>query len=246
MTFDRLLLLIRRSMIAASQGVRFTGTSQFQLPRRVRLCGRVIPIAAPPEGGLAFDYLNIWLDDEYGLKALPFTPAKIIDVGSNIGLFSLWALRNFPDAQIHGYEPNPNAAKFAESNLAGFNSVTLFPEAVGSKSGSARLIQANSGESRMVLAAAAADSGVPMIAFSEAVARMGGNIDLLKLDCEGAEWEIFRNPAPFREVRVVRMEYHLTEGQRIDDLRQAAGALGFEIDRLIENDGFGIAWWKRR
>jgi len=82
--------------------------------------------------------------------------------------------------------------------------------------------------------------------FSELVASEDEEIDLLKLDCEGAEWDIFENPMPFRKVRRIRMEYHLVDGKTLEDLRKAADRIGFEIVKLEENSGFGIAWMEGR
>ena len=64
----------------------------------------------------------------------------------------------------------------------------------------------------------------------------------MKLDCEGAEWDIFENAAPFEKVRRIRMEYHLVDGKSLEDLKRAAARIGFEIVKLKENSGFGIAW----
>jgi Methyltransferase FkbM domain len=49
---------------------------------------------------------------------------------------------------------------------------------------------------------------IAQCAFAEAVTRLG-QVDLLKLDCEGAEWAILSDPAPWRSVRSLVMEYHL-------------------------------------
>lgn len=38
------------------------------------------------------------------------------------------------------------------------------------------------------------------------------------------------------------MEYHLVDGKSLKDLRKAADRIAFEIVKLEENSGFGIAW----
>jgi hypothetical protein len=68
----------------------------------------------------------------------------------------------------------------------------------------------------------------------------------MKLDCEGAEWAIFRDVEAFAKVRELRMEYHLTEGRSLDDLRAVARGLGFEITHVRENLGFGTAYLSNR
>lgn len=72
--------------------------------------------------------------------------------------------------------------------------------------------------------------------------RIGGRIDLLKIDCEGAEWDIFEQHDAFRNVHQIRMEYHLLEGRDLARFEDTVGELGFRIIKLIPNRGFGIAW----
>ena len=42
------------------------------------------------------------------------------------------------------------------------------------------------------------------------------------------------------------MEYHLVDGKSLEDLRKAADRIGFQIAKLEENSGFGIAWMEKR
>ena len=87
---------------------------------------------------------------------------------------------------------------------------------------------------------------MPIIPLTEAVERMGCEVDLLKLDCEGAEWEIFQEPRAFEQIRNIRMEYHLIQGHNFQHLKRMVADLGFRIDRWIPNQGFGIVWLSRK
>ena len=87
---------------------------------------------------------------------------------------------------------------------------------------------------------------IQIVAFEELVTAERQEIDLLKIDCEGAEWDIFEDAAPFQKVRMIRMEYHLVDGKTLEDLKKAADRIGFEIVKLEENSGFGIAWMEKR
>jgi FkbM family methyltransferase len=241
-SLQRLSLMSNRFIKAAGMGVWFPGTSHFQLPQQFRVGDRRLPLNAPTEAGLAYDFINVLLDDEYGLRLLKTPPKTILDIGANIGLFSLWAASCFPEATIHAYEPNPRIVAFTQQNLQPVNA-HLFAEAVGAQAGFADL--EDQGESRLGLLTTGADQGIPVIAFQQAIDRLGGSVDLLKLDCEGAEWEIFDNPHPFQQIRTIRMEYHLTDDRTLADLKAAAFAIGFTIEHLEENTGFGIAWLTR-
>jgi hypothetical protein len=109
---------------------------------------------------------------------------------------------------------------------------------VGEVSGTGRSIDAGDSRSGVFLKG----GDIPIVAFSTVVDRIGGKIDLLKLDCEGGEWDIFQIPEPFKNVAEIRMEYHLVGGKTLSDLKAAAEHIGFEITKLEENSGFGIAW----
>lgn len=241
--FNRLSQLTKRVVNAASMGVYFPGTKRFLLPKQFFAHNRQIKLTAPQEPGLAWDFINVLLDDEYGLRRIVPPPQTVLDIGANIGLFSLWAARCFPSATIHAYEPNPRITPFTQENLDQCG-VTLFKKAVGSEIGFASIM--DDSESRLCQLITGASEGIAVIQLQEAINQIGGKVDLLKLDCEGAEWEIFRNPAPFKNITSVRMEYHLTEGRTVDDVKRVVNNLGFTIEHLEENLGFGIVWFSRR
>ena len=166
----RLSLLCKRSFRALGHGVLFTGTRRCKLPARLPVRGRWVNLTAPPKRALAFDYVNLWLDDEYGLGHLRFAPATIVDVGANIGLFSLWAARCFPDASVQAYEPNPYIAAICGNNV-GQVGIRLYSEAVGRKAGFAALESENCGDSRVVRAIPSRAPGIPMVSLNDVVAR---------------------------------------------------------------------------
>jgi FkbM family methyltransferase len=237
----QIILLTKRAFTASLMRVAFYGTSRFRLPRSYYFNGRNRSIFAPSEAGLSNDFINLLLDDEYGLKTLKSYPQTIVDIGGNIGLFSQMAGALFPKARIHSYEPNPRIHGYLAKNLSQVGA-EFFPEEVGAEAGSGQSIDA--GDSRTGVFEKGGN--IPIVSFSMVVDRIGGRIDLLKLDCEGGEWDIFQIPEPFQKVAEIRMEYHLVGGKTISDLKDAAEHIGFKITKLNENSGFGIAWMTRK
>src|SRR5262249_44349858 len=120
---------------------------------------------------------------------------------------------------------------------------TAIEAGVGSCSGLAAIDE--KGDSRLAQTRLTDSGSIQIVSLRDAIRRMGGAVDLLKLDCEGAEWDILKDVEGFRRVGLVRMEYHLTDGRSLDDLTMQATRLGFCIERLEPNDGFGIAWLSR-
>jgi FkbM family methyltransferase len=242
MTAGRIMLLMRRFLRARALGVAFPGASRFRMPNSLRLCNRVLPISLPDEAGHAEVFIYLALDDMFGLRELPFPPETILDIGANFGLFSLLAAHYCRPSTIHAYEPNPRVFPHTAANLSMVGG-SAFLEGVGGISGFADVC--DQGESRLARTVRSQTGAVRIVALSEAIERIGSQVDMLKLNCEGAEWEMLDHAQDFRRVRLIRMEYHLTQGRHLDDLVAFAKRIGFRIDRLIPKQDFGYAWLTR-
>jgi FkbM family methyltransferase len=120
----------------------------------------------------------------------------IVDIGANIGAFTLECAARFPTARIQAYEPNPRAFRMLEANITAnhlASRVCAYQEAVGPSVGVLRLW----GCGTSVTATAyphASDAGesaeCPMVDLRTVLARAGGSIGLVKVDAEGAEADI--------------------------------------------------------
>ncbi|MEO7049193.1 MAG: hypothetical protein ABI091_28065, partial [Ferruginibacter sp.] len=67
--------------------------------------------------------------------------------------------------------------------------------------------------------------------------------DILKLDCEGAEWDLFEDEVAWQKIRGLTMEYHLwaREGSCYEDIELKLAKLNFKIISHIElNDSYGL------
>ena len=67
---NRYLLFARRMYIAYTLGFKFLGTSHTSPPKRVLLAGKAWVLAYPADPALINDVINLWLDDEYGLREI--------------------------------------------------------------------------------------------------------------------------------------------------------------------------------
>jgi len=241
---ESLLKQFNRIQKAARLGFLWRGTSRFTPPREIRWRGQRYTLSLPAEAALKGVFSGVILDDEYGVQVLKTAPRTIIDVGGNVGLFSFWARANFPDASIHTYEPNPALQKHLLANCAQFNS-RVYCEAVAGKEGRASL-EAREGESVAGRCALDRIGEVKVTSLRTAIERIGGDCDLLKLDCEGAEWDMLQHPEMFDGVRLVRMEYHLLKrDQSLDSLVGAFRSMGFRAVHLIRDPERGLAWFDR-
>ena len=94
--------------------------------------GKRWAISAPDDGGTKGAFLNIFLDDCYGIESIGHPVRTVLDIGAHAGFFSMHARNTFPDAIIHAYEPNPNMKEFLE-HQSGIGGFTYLLEAVGNK-----------------------------------------------------------------------------------------------------------------
>ena len=235
---------IHRAIVCAKMGLFWPGTSRFAAPSSFRMNGKEWSLDLPIEKSLNWVFRDVILDDEYGLKSLTYKPRTIIDIGANVGIFSLWAGINFPDAVIHAYEPNQSLLDYLGRNLKQVGA-KIFSEGVSEGDGRGDFTQ--NGESMIGQCTSSESGEVPVVSLNTAIKRIGGAVDLLKIDCEGEEWSILNDPAGFDQVKMVRMEYHLirTE-QTLERLLETFGNMGFECKNLQQNQGFGLAWFENQ
>ena len=177
------------------------------------------------------------------MQKITTSPKTIVDIGSNIGLFSLWAWSCFPKARIYTYEPNPRVLDYLLKNLTPTKAEV---RAVGVSCKSGRGEVKDASDSRLAATALSESGEIDIISLSQIVEDVGGKIDLLKLDCEGAEWEIFKDTDAFQNIQSIRMEYHLNEPHSLESLKLLTERLGYRMIRLSPNQGFGIAWFEKQ
>ena len=234
----RIRQYLTRRRRAAALGLKFRRSGTFETPSQIRIAGKKTEVQIPADHGSRVAFIDIFLDDCYGLRTFPNGVQAVLDIGAHAGLFSLAARVRFPEAQIHAYEPNPQMHSFLarQADVACFS---FFGDAVGLSEGRVTLdFGEDSVHTRVVYDP---HSAIRCTSFSEAVARLSKTPILVKLDCEGAEWEILRDTVTWRNVRFLTMEYHLWAGYTLVDLRQRVESMGFVIKSLADTgDEFGI------
>ncbi|NES80452.1 MAG: hypothetical protein F6K10_02800 [Moorea sp. SIO2B7] len=75
--------------------------------------------------------------------------------------------------------------------------------------------------------------------MSEAIKTLGSTVDLLKIDCEGAEWDLLRAEGVWDKIQNIAMEYHLfNKGQTLEILKATIESLGFKIKMVKPTDKY--------
>ncbi len=173
----------------------------------------------------------------------------VVDVGGNIGAFAVWAGRQAPRGRVITIEPVSENFRLLRENLRrnGLEHVQPIQAAVqGHPPGDVTVYwsAAGTGHHTILPELAGAPLGserVPGLTLESLFARFRlERCDFLKMDCEGAEFEILASlPAELApRIAKLALEYH-TRGDR--PKREQAGELidrltsyGFRIDRYTD------------
>jgi FkbM family methyltransferase len=143
----------------------------------------------------------------------------IVDCGSNVGYASAYFLTHFRAARLIAVEPEPSNYEICCRNLAAYGTrakvinaavwnchtkLSIAHDFRDGREWAARTIE--SGENRNVNA----------LTMEDLIGMAGGTLDLLKVDIEGAEIELFKYGAPWlTKVRHIAIELHDTEAERL-------------------------------
>jgi FkbM family methyltransferase len=193
----------------------------------------------------------------------------IVDIGGGIGDYTLFATAATPHGKVFAFEPFPESFALLQQNLAangGAVNVQAFAEAIWSQAGALK-IDGTLGEPGQFISRSADDPGgspttgglptkgeaytqVPSISMADAFARLGiDRCDLMKIDCEGAEYPILFNTPEDVLGRVQRivMEYHDSLTQYTHrDMQEFLASKGYAV-RVVQNYvhpdlGYLYAW----
>jgi len=171
-------------------------------------------------------FKEIFMNDVYAidelLKKVPQNPV-IIDIGANVGFFDILLLSKLPSATIYAYEPlTANIATFKkiiDTNPSIQQSISLYQYAVtGVPKEYLELYMENTEDSQVVAsvfldfnASNTRKISVPCITLSNIITQHKiENIDILKIDCEGSEYDIIYNTDPniIRKAKIIALEVH--------------------------------------
>src|SRR5664279_1568740 len=135
------------------------------------------------------------------MKLINFAPHTVFDVGANIGLFTIAAATQLPDAKIASYEPNPQVAECLTVNTKPWRDRVMTKQcALGARKGEAMFFPGISRTSGAHLMDQAEWRGsglsLPISTIDNEMAELGfESLDLLKIDVEGYEQDVLDGAA---------------------------------------------------
>jgi len=184
-----------------------------------------------------------WFEDEIRFVRRWLKPGmRAMDVGANVGVYTVAMARAVGGSgHVWAFEPTPATAECLQHSLDAneFDNVTLVRAAVSERAGSMDFSLSRHAEEN----AAARMGGV-----SEEVLRVAAvtldqmaadrgctNIDLVKLDVEGHEFEVIRGAAAFLRANSPLLMFEIRTGATAVDLRvlEPLADIGYGFYRLL-------------
>lgn len=123
----------------------------------------------------------------------PKPPKMIVDAGANVGLASIWFANRFPESRIVAIEPDPDNYRMLRKNTVAYPQIALLNAALWGSAAS--LDMDYSAQSTAGWQVRESGNGkVQGVTMSEVMSMYGlDHIDLLKVDIEGSEKEVFES-----------------------------------------------------
>jgi FkbM family methyltransferase len=201
-------------------------------------------------------FKEIFMDECYmaGMERDIAPNSTVIDIGANAGYFTLFAASVFPQAKLFSFEPVPvnYALLRRHADLNASKKIICFPQAVAGYSGEISLTF-DSSDSFTTSAtmfsprkAMQSSLSVSCTTLKKIMDENGiAKCELLKMDCEGAEYDILYNcPTEYlRRIDQIAMEVHHgeRENQNIEALEIFLRQQGF----LTRRRPVGMLWaWR--
>lgn len=189
---------------------------------------------------------EVIISDSYHLKKL-MNPKVILDVGANVGIFSIHAATLFPNCKIYSFEPSLDNFQLLKSNTIDFPNIICLNMALGNTDGIG-FLSCDKDNTAYKLTTDKTNSNICNIITLETFIYNNSIkiIDSLKLDCEGSEYEILLSD--LKIVKQVVGEFHVIESKNGDLLKTILKQQGFSIEQWREfpSKEAGLFWAKSK
>jgi len=231
-------------------GRRWNGTNRLKLRNGITL-------VAPREEPLLSLFEEVWVKRYYAPPGYTIAAGEvIIDIGAHVGTFTVWAASANRQARVIAVEPFGPNLRYLRQNVAAnrLANVTILEACCGGTEGTVEL-QARGPAARNTIYCSdnygsifRAIAQVHVVTLDRIFSEQGiEHCDLLKLDCEGAEYDILyaASETTLARIRRIAMEYHVGMNQHRPELLAAKlEQCGFTVDLhppMDEEGGYMLA-----
>jgi len=171
----------------------------------------------------------------------------VIDIGAHIGSFSIYAASK--GSQVYAFEPHPKNYALLKANLRinRISTVSCFRMAVSSTTGKRTLFEYSTSGEHSFYPVSGRKISVPCVSLEDIFSRKKVSFcDFLKMDVEGAEFEIILHSprAVFSRIGIIAMEYHESHGNKVIILKEFLERQGYVVSLCAFNKEQGYLYAK--
>lgn len=179
----------------------------------------------------------------------------ILDIGANYGIFDLYAIDKGV-SKIYSYEPVKTTYDYCVKNTKNYSEIDVFNKAVGKETGKSiiKVSKSSLGTSHMPNdnpfhrdAEEYQEEEIDVISINDVLENYK-NINFIKIDCEGYEYNIFEAIEECflkNNIKKIMGEYHFDDGFKLNKIINKLKRCGFTCDLSPQegtSHGMFYAW----
>jgi FkbM family methyltransferase len=198
------------------RGMMFLIRKKLSPGKIINLSNILHPIFLRPGTSDINAFFQIFIDKEYDID-IGFEPKVIIDGGANIGLASIYLKNRYPNAKIISIEPDAGNSEMLKTNVAKYNNIFVKQAGLWSAKKKVKIVDKyKKGNWALVIEESDNNKNeqnieIDTLTIRDIMDEYGLEyIDLLKLDVETAEKQIFSSKYMdwLPKVKVIIIELH--------------------------------------
>jgi FkbM family methyltransferase len=166
---------------------------KLHLTKKFNVAGVRFPLSMRPTHTDRITFKEIFIKREYDVKLPSSLDVKvIIDAGANIGFTSVFFANRYPQARIFSIEPDPENFEILSLNTAPYKNVSIVKSALWNKKETIHTVDRGFGKRGIMVDKTEGTHSLQAIAIQDLIYEYNfGSIDILKMDIEGSEKEVF-------------------------------------------------------
>jgi len=227
------------------------------IENQIKIFGKDIRVTTRNDGDWAIAH-ELFLDHQYQKcdPIIKLTQNPIIDIGGHLGFFSIYASILNPKVPIYVFEPHEGNYQLLKTNLKNNRIKNVTPKMVAvSNETTQKELQVSQEDLNHSLTGALEPTGHTQTVQTTTLQRIFEKnrietCDLIKIDCEGSEFDILYATPPelFSKIKTMFIEYHnWTPGEKSQKLKHFLEKQGYKVTDYPNSkiDTLGFFWCQR-